>query len=65
MAIERQVEIEPRLLAVRHDVQTRGHLIVHGGHDRVVLQLGAIVGTELGPDARRRTRASREMDNCR
>ncbi len=47
MAVERQIEIEPRLLAVSHDVQACGHLVVHGGHHGVVLQLGAIVGTEL------------------
>ena len=46
-AVKREIEIEPRLLAVGDDVQAGGHLIVHGGDDGVVLQFCAVGFAEL------------------
>ena len=42
VAVERQVEVEPRLLAVGDHVEAGADLVVDGGDDGVVLQLGAI-----------------------
>jgi hypothetical protein len=47
VAIERQVEVQPRLLAVRDNVQPRRHLVVHRGDDRIVLRLDNVVRPEL------------------
>src|SRR5262245_28597694 len=46
-AVERQVEIEPRLLAVRDHVQSGGNLIVDRRDHGVLLQLGSIGLAEL------------------
>ena len=45
-SVERQVEIEPRLLAVGDDVEPGGELIVERAHHRVVLRFGDVGGAE-------------------
>ena len=45
-SIERQVEIEPRLFSVRHDIQARGLLIMQRTHHRIVLRLCEVGGTK-------------------
>ena len=45
-AVEREVEVEARLLAVGDHVEPGGHLVVHGRDHRVVLHLGQVVGPE-------------------
>src|SRR5436190_239766 len=47
MSVEREVEIEPRLLPVGDDVQSRGSLVMNGGQDGVVLQFSAVGLAEL------------------
>jgi hypothetical protein len=46
-AVERKVEIEPRLLAVGDDIEVGVHLILDRDGDGVVDQLGAIRLAEL------------------
>lgn len=46
-AVKRQVEIEPRLLAVGDDVESRRDLIVQRRDDGIVLQFAAIIAAEL------------------
>ncbi len=46
-AVERQIEIQPRLLAVSDHIQPRRKLIVDRRDDRVVLHLGNVIGAEL------------------
>ena len=46
-AVERQVEIEPRLFAVRDHIQSGGDLIVNRRDHGVFLQFGAIGFAEL------------------
>ena len=45
--VEAEIEIEPRLLPVRDDVETGRDLVVHGRDDGVLLQLGDVVWAEL------------------
>ena len=47
-AVEAEVEVEPRLLAVRDDVEARRDLVVDGGDHRVLLELGDVVRPEVG-----------------
>ena len=47
VAVEREVEVEPRLLAVGDDVEPGRELVVHGRDHRVLLQLGEVVRPEL------------------
>ena len=45
-AVERQIEIEPRLLAVSDDGQSSSELIAHRHSHRIVQHLGKVVGSE-------------------
>ena len=46
--VEREVEVEPGLLAVGDDIQPGGQLVVHGGNHRVFLHLGDFVAAKFG-----------------
>ena len=46
-AVEAEVEVEPRLLAVRDGVEPGGDLVVNGRDHGVFLQLGHVVGPEI------------------
>ena len=46
-AVEAEVEVEPRLLAVRDGVEPGGDLVVHGRDHGVLLELGHVVGSEI------------------
>ena len=47
VAVEREVEVEARLLAVGDHVEARGDLVVHGADNCVLGQLVEIVAAEL------------------
>ncbi len=47
VAIEGEIEIEARLLAIGDDVEAGRGLIVNGGEDGVVLEFGDVVGAEF------------------
>src|SRR5437899_6595910 len=47
MPVEREVEVETRLLPVGDHVQARGSLVMNGGQDSVVLQFSAVSLAEL------------------
>jgi hypothetical protein len=47
VAVEAEIEVEPRLLAVRDGVEACGDLVVHGRDHRVLLELGYVVGPEV------------------
>jgi len=47
ISVEGKVEIETRLFAVRDDIETRGHLVMDGGDDRIFLKFSAIGLAEL------------------
>ena len=46
VAIEREVEIEAGLFAIGDDIEAGGELVVERGDDGIVLDLGAVGGTE-------------------
>src|SRR5438876_11429361 len=46
-SIERQVEIEPGLLAIGDHIEPGGNLVVHRGADGVVQRFGQVVFAEL------------------
>src|SRR5207302_2871756 len=46
-AVEREVEVEPGLLAVGDRVEARGHLVAHGAGDGVLDELRDVVRTEV------------------
>lgn len=47
VAIERQVEIQPRLFAVGDDIQAGSQLILDSGGNRIILQFPQVVRAEL------------------
>ncbi len=63
--VEGEVEVEPRLLAVRDHVDTRAQLVADGRPDRVASRLLAVVRAELVEVQRLPARASRGTDSCR
>jgi hypothetical protein len=64
-AVEAQIEVKTRLLAIRDDIEPGGDLILDGHLRRIVLHFGDIRAAELHRDAARRIPASPETDNCR
>ena len=60
VAVEREVEVEPRLLAVGDHVEPGGDLVVHGRDHGVLLQLGDVVRAELVEVRRRVLEPARE-----
>src|SRR5882724_6537794 len=47
VAVERQIEIQSRLLAVRDHIQPGSDLIVHGRDHRIFLKLSKVCGAKL------------------
>ena len=65
VAVEREVEVEPRLLAVGDHVEPGRDLVVDGGDDGVVLQLGDVVGAERVEVRRRVLEPAGQAGSCR